>query len=170
MGTTYSEEFKQAALKKILERGSRSLDAVTEELGISSSAAYSWMKQSGMMPGMVAKKEKKSGDWSAPEKFRAVMEFERLREDPLSQGEYLRTQGLYGKTVEGWEAEILGALEKQGRKPKRAPEEIVKDERIAALERDLRRKDRALAETTALLVLKKKAELIWGLVDDEEGA
>jgi len=170
MGTTYSEEFKQSALKKILERGSRSLDAVTEELGISNSAAYSWMKQSGMMPGMVTKKEKKSGDRSAQDKFRAVMEFERLRENPQSQGEYLRTQGLYAKTVEGWEEEILGALEKPGRKPKRAPEEIAKDEQIVALKRDLNRKDRALAETTALLVLKKKAELIWGLMDDEESA
>ena len=35
------------------------------------------------------------------------------------------------------------------------------------LERDLNRKDKALAETTALLVLKKKADLIWGTGDKE---
>ena len=35
------------------------------------------------------------------------------------------------------------------------------------LKRDLYRKDRALAETTALLVLKKKADLIWGTEENE---
>lgn len=98
------------------------------------------------------------------------MEYRRLKEDPQAQGEYLRRQGLYGTTVELWEREILEALGKPGRKPKQTPEEAAKDKEIAALKRDLSRKDRALAETTALLVLKKKAESIWGLVDDEESA
>jgi hypothetical protein len=67
-----------------------------------------------------------------------------------------------------WEREMLQALGKTPMKSKRSPEEIQKDQKITALEREVRRKDRALAETTALLVLKKKAESIWGLVDDEE--
>ena len=43
-----------------------------------------------------------------------------------------------------------------------------KDKRIKELERELRRKDKALAETAALLVLKKKAQAIWGDREDEE--
>ena len=39
--------------------------------------------------------------------------------------------------------------------------------KIKELERDISRKDRALAETTALLVLKKKADLIWGSGENE---
>ena len=37
---------------------------------------------------------------------------------------------------------------------------------IRALEKELRRKDKALAEVTALLVLAKKMETLWG---DEDG-
>ena len=39
--------------------------------------------------------------------------------------------------------------------------------RIKELERELRRKDKALAETAALLVLKKKVQAIWGDEDDD---
>jgi hypothetical protein len=35
------------------------------------------------------------------------------------------------------------------------------------LKKELRRKDKALAETTALLVLKKKAASIWGEPEDD---
>ena len=35
------------------------------------------------------------------------------------------------------------------------------------LEKDLRRKEKALAETAALLVLKKKVQEIWGEPEDE---
>jgi hypothetical protein len=34
--------------------------------------------------------------------------------------------------------------------------------RIAELERELRRKDKALAETAAILVLRKKMNAFWG--------
>ena len=45
--------------------------------------------------------------------------------------------------------------------------EITKAERkrIKELERELRRKDAALAETAAILALRKKVQAIWG---DEE--
>ncbi len=35
------------------------------------------------------------------------------------------------------------------------------------LERQLRRKDKALAEAAALLVLQKKAQALWGDADDD---
>jgi len=35
------------------------------------------------------------------------------------------------------------------------------------LESELRRKDKALAEASALLILKKKANLIWGESEDD---
>ena len=36
-----------------------------------------------------------------------------------------------------------------------------------ALKKDLLRKDKALAETSALLILKKKADLIWGDFEED---
>jgi hypothetical protein len=113
---------------------------------------------------------KRAQDYTASEKLEAVLEFKKRQDQQEAQGEYLRSHGLHAATVEAWEKEILGALAKPQRQPKRTPEEMAKDRKIAELERDLRRKDKALAETTALLILKKKAESIWGLVDDEESA
>ncbi len=46
-------------------------------------------------------------------------------------------------------------------------EEKAAKKRIKQLERELRRKDAALAETAALLVLRKKAEALWGKDEDE---
>ncbi len=41
------------------------------------------------------------------------------------------------------------------------------ERRIKELERELRQKEKALAETAALLVLRKKAQAIWGEVEDD---
>ena len=51
----------------------------------------------------------------------------------------------------------------RSRSMKKSPEA----RRIRELEKELRRKDKALAETAALLVLKKKANAIWGDEDDD---
>lgn len=172
MGATYSKEFQEIAVAKLLARGGRSMSDVSRELGISNSSAYCWLRESGKVLSLMDHKHSKSSkEWSVQEKFQAVVEFEGLKSEPAKQGEFLRKAGLHASLVESWRKEILGALAKtMGRRgsAKRAPEEIAKDNKIAALERDLNRKNRALAETTALLVLKKKAESIWGLVDDEE--
>ncbi len=50
--------------------------------------------------------------------------------------------------------------------PGRGAVRSVEQRRILELERELRRKDAALAETAALLVLKKKAQAIWGDGDE----
>ena len=62
-----------------------------------------------------------------------------------------------------WEMAIRGSLNKRGRKPSRNPADV---KRVKELERELRRKEKALAETAALLVLKKKVDAIWGDADD----
>jgi transposase len=175
MPTTYSEEFKKVAVEKMLNRGKRSIDEIAADLGgIHKATLVRWVKEFGTIPSMKldesSSKGKRSQDYSAEEKLSALSEFRRLAADPSAQGEYLRKQGLYTPTLEAWVREALNALEIVTRRPKRSADEVQKDRKIVELERDLLRKDRALAETAALLVLKKKAESIWGLVDDEESA
>ena len=55
------------------------------------------------------------------------------------------------------------ALSSKSKSKKASPEA----KRIRELEKDLRRKEKALAETAALLALKKKLEEIWGDEDDD---
>jgi len=170
MRATYTEDFKQAALLKLMNRGTRTFAEVAEELGITPSIAYGWIKKSGKVSGGMPQDEKSSRAWTAQEKFQAVLEFENMKDQPGKQGEFLRRAGLHAALLEIWRKEIMGVLEKPARRSRRTPEEQAKDLQITELKRELLRKDRALAETAALLVLKKKAESIWGLVDDEEDA
>ena len=72
-----------------------------------------------------------------------------------------------GHQLEQWRSTVLAALDADGAKKRRGPSPEAKE--LAAVQRDLRRKDTALAEVSALLVLKKKANAIWGVEDDDTG-
>lgn len=160
----YSHEFMKAAVEKVMNRGSRPMTAIQEELGICQSSLYRWRAAFGII-GSMKKISQRPHDRSAREKLKAVIEYANL--PPDRQGEYLRKEGLHAEHLEGWRKQLEAAL---------APVKMTKSERtaraedrrkIVELEKELRRKDKALAETTALLVLKKKANLIWGTGEDE---
>ena len=102
-------------------------------------------------------KQRRPQDWSAEEKLEALLEYERISEQ--QRGEFLRQKGLHEATLEKWKKEMLEGLKV---KPFAGGKKDPQRKRIAALERELRRKEAALAEAAALLVLKKKADAIWG--------
>jgi len=106
-------------------------------------------------------KSKRPEEWTAEEKLKAVVEYAKL--DEQGKGKYLREKGLHSVHLQRWEQQIITGLD--GRKSsKKDP----RDKKIKALERELARKEKALAETAALLVLKKKAQEIWGDQEDEK--
>lgn len=104
--------------------------------------------------------------WSSEEKFAVVLEAASLNEAELA--EYCRKKGLYVEQIAAWKGSCLQAnatadvAGKEGRAQHRQDKQ-----RIRALERELRRKEKALAETAALLVLRKKAAAIWGENEDD---
>jgi hypothetical protein len=104
---------------------------------------------------------KRPEDWEWKEKVRVVMEASGKKGEEL--GAFLRKEGIHEVQLRDWEMAIRGSLNKRGRKPSRNPADV---RRVKELERELRRKEKALAETAALLVLKKKVDAIWGDVDD----
>lgn len=159
VGQQRTEEFRRAAVEKFHSRGSRTVEEVARVLGVSSWSLYQWTKRYGNDDGM--KKNRRPGDRSVQEKLKAVIEFEGLEGD--EQGEYLRRQGLHSDHIAGWKKSMEAGLESGGGVHQATRMERAQDKRkIKELEKELHRKDRALAETTALLVLKKKADLIWG--------
>lgn len=109
---------------------------------------------------------KKSDRYSASQKFAIVVQTAALNEAELA--EYCRKKGLYPEQVKAWRTQAEDALAggailgKELRVLKAADRK-----RIKALERELRRKEKALAETAALLTLRKKAAAIWGEGEDE---
>lgn len=160
----YSEAFKKSAVEKMLNRGSRPVAAILEETGVSSSMLYRW-KSEFAYSGAMKKTSKRPQDRSAEDILKLVIEFEKLPED--KRGEFLRKEGLHAEHIESWREQIKAALRPSKQSQAERSEKAEDRRKIKELEKELRRKDRALAETTALLVLKKKADLIWGTGDDE---
>lgn len=107
---------------------------------------------------------KRPQDWEWEEKLRVVMEARGKKGEEL--GALLRKEGIHEVDLRDWEMTIRGSLNRRGRKPSRNAADV---KRIKELERELRRKEKALAETAALLVLKKKVDAIWGDGDDATG-
>lgn len=98
--------------------------------------------------------------WSAEEKFAVVAETLALTEIELS--EYCRTKGLYPQQVKSWKhACIAGNTHSKRGRPGTSAEQKADKKRIKSLERELHRKEKALAETAALLVLRKKFNAYW---------
>ena len=150
----FSQEFKDAIITKIVNRGGKTVVQVCEAEGISLSTAYAWLSR-GTLPTM--KNKAKAKKWSAKEKLKAVSETLSMAEGEI--GIYLRKEGLHSQQLDDWRSQILMSLDVS---PKIV---IAKDERdvqIKDLEREILRKDKALAEASALLILQKKADLIWG--------
>lgn len=109
------------------------------------------------MPG----DKKNADDWPAEAKFAAVLHAATLSEIELS--EYCRSKGLYPEQISAWrQACITGQMSAKAQLKTEREQTRADKKRIAELERELRRKDKALAETAAILVLRKKMNAFWG--------
>jgi len=149
----YSMGFKKAAVEKLLA-GDRTVAYLGNELGVSKKSLYRWLNDFAHMDkGEVnpLSKKKRPQDWSAEEKYQALMETTGYNAEEVSA--YCRRSGVHVSQLEGWKDTCLAGMRKG---PKTDPEKKALKAENHELKRDLRRKEKALAETAALLVLKKK--------------
>lgn len=162
----YPLERREAVLKKMLPPVSRTVAELSREEGISEPTLYAWRKkarESGrLMPDAVTRQP---DGWSSADKFAAVVETAAMNESELSA--YCRKRGLLVEQVKAWRAACEQAND-WDREKSREMGATLKGERARArkLESELKRKEKALAEAAALLVLTKKADAIWG--EDED--
>lgn len=104
--------------------------------------------------------------WTSQDKFAAVLETAALNETELA--EYCRKKGLYPEQIAAWRAACEQANDWQRSSDKQLKDSAQASKKeIKTLRRELERKEKALAETAALLVLRKKADAIWGTGEDE---
>jgi transposase-like protein len=160
----YSEERREALVRRMLS-GEISIAALASESGVSEQSLYRWRSQVQGKDELVSK-SKKQEKLSAAQKLAVVTETASLNEAELS--EYCRKKGLYPEQVKSWRSQaeqamagtmVSGKEHREALKQARGREE--------KLERELRRKEKALAETAALLTLRKKAVAIWGEAEEE---
>ena len=156
----YSEERKVSVMRKLLPPNNRPVQEVAKEEGISEATLYNWRNQAKERGIPVPGSGKQTEDWSPEAKFAAVVETASLTELELS--EYCRSKGLYPEQVKQWKAACIQGAQSSGEhRQQRQLEEKQDKKRIKALERELNRKEKALAEAAALLVLRKKLNALW---------
>lgn len=135
--------------------------------GIPQPTLSKWLRQAGTLDHMNDKKKQTDRKldpkkMTPDQRLRVILEISQLPEDQI--GAYLRAHGLYESQVNQWRQSAEEALSNSAMKNKRI-KKSQETRKIKHLEKELKRKDKALAEAAALLVLKKKAQAIWG---DEE--
>lgn len=151
----YSEEFKAHVVRQMMPPDPVSVDELSRETGVTPATLYTWRKQFRAKGVVVPGKRGKPDQWSSEDKFSVVVETASMNEAELS--EYCRRKGLYPEQIASWRRACLHANEAMDQLSRTAGRKRLADrKKFKRLERELRRKEKALAETAALLVLKKK--------------
>lgn len=165
MQKRYSEKFKESTIKKMMPPAPVSIPQLCRETGVSDVTLYKWRKEYRNKGVAVPAYKCKPEDWTAEDKLAVIIETASFNEVQLS--EYCRSKGLFKKQIDQWKIEALSGYSKSVKTKKQQSRQRSADQKkIKQLERELKRKEKALAETAALLVLSKKCETIWG-VDEE---
>jgi transposase len=152
--THHSIDQKEAIVNRFLQSG-LSIREFAEDEGIAKSSLYTWSKKLNTSDRPLMGKNKYSGE----QRFSILLETATLSEAEISK--YCRTKGLYPDQLKQWKQAFI----KSDVKPEKTTNTVDK-KRIKALEKELARKEKALAETAALLVLRKKFNAHFNL--DEE--
>ena len=163
----YSPELKNALLRRMLPPNNESITKIAREEGIPEQTLRNWRdkaRREGMaVPGIDALPD----DWSTQDKFLIVVETASMNETDLA--DYARKKGLYVEQIKAWRDACMnanGGVAKEAARLNRKLRDSEKERK--KLEKELQRKEKALAETAALLVLSKKANAIWGDPEEEK--
>jgi transposase len=168
----YSEAFKGKVIQRLLMPNGPSANQLSQEVGVAQSTLSRWLRDATTLEPVTKRRkplapknrpveQKRPEDRSASEKLHLVLEASALSEADM--GEFLRRHGLHEADLAAWREVALSALSGSPAVQPRAGEA----KRVRELEKELRRKDKALAETAALLVLQKKVRAIWGDGDED---
>ena len=157
--TQYSTAFKARVLQRLVGPRAISATRLAAEVGVPQVTLSRWLASARSVPRMTTPQK----PWTGAQKLRVVLAAHGLSETEL--GALLRREGLHAAQLEEWRAAAEMALDPPSRRREKAA--VHPDtKRLADVERELRRKEKALAEAAALLVLKKKVEGYWGDADD----
>lgn len=163
----YSDGFKARMVRRLAGAEGISASLLSQEVGIAQPTLSRWLRDARRVDGMSDKKKSgqrsKSKAWSAAEKLRVLGAAAQLSDEEL--GQFLRREGVHEAILREWQEAAAAGLASASatRRKKKSPEA----KRVKELERELRRKEKALAEMAALITLQKKVQAIWG--DEADG-
>jgi len=154
----YGQQFKDKAVARLLPPESAALDMVAREMGVSTGTLERWRDEAQTMPA-------RGRAWSAGARLEAVITTATMNEAVKSA--WCREHGVYPTELNKWRVSCTTALADPHDAPASPQATRASAKRIKELEREVLRKDRALAETAALLVLSKKVAAIFNTGGDE---
>ena len=166
----YSDGFKARMVQRMTGADSISAMALSREVGVPQPTLSDWLRKARTFAAMNDTKRdggapnRRPKDWTPEEKIAAVHEAAGLNDAEL--GVFLRKKGLHETQLREWRAAVAAALSGEQKQPS-AKRSSAEARQIALLQKELLRKDRALAEVTALLALKKKLDQLLGVEDDD---
>jgi transposase len=144
---------------RLLPPESAAVDAVSREVGVSIATLERWRAQALAAPGELTNSQR----WTPMARLEAVITTAAM--DEAARGAWCREQGLYPAELEAWKQDAIAGL---GEPRAASAAEARQDRRrVKELERELHRKDKALAETAALLVMSKKLKAVFHDGGDE---
>ena len=152
----YSIAFKQKMVQRLIGENAVSGLQLSRETGVQQQTLSRWLNDARRLPVMVDKGKYRGREWTVEQKARILSKGSKLAEQELIA--YLEREGVKLAEYESWRM----ALDEEGRASTSTRKLIRK------LERELARKEKALAEAAALLVLKKKVETLYGEDEDED--
>jgi transposase len=166
----YTEEFKARMIERMVGPEALTATMLSDEVNVPQPTLSRWQREAANVVAVKKKKRPKGevtdrddrtvDQWTADEKLRVIAAASQLQDQEL--GAFLRREGLHLAQLEQWRQEIITALD--GPQPGRRDPNAKK---VRTLERELARKDKALAEVTALLVLRKKLEALFETSEEE---
>ncbi len=157
-------EFREQALIKVRERGTRSVQDVANDLHMAVGTLRKWLSKSNQEKGEVSELAAQLPDdlpaqsWGAAQRLQALLETHAMSQTQLHA--WCREKGLFEHQLKAWRDAFCSAPASDSRESKAALREL--QTRHEGLQRELRRKEKALAEAAALLVLQKKFQALLG--------
>lgn len=172
MRTRFTQSFKVQAVEKALTRNNdTTLKEIASSMGVGYSTLSKWIVSAKNQEFDVVHsdeinrmiQDKRPQDWTVDERLEVVIACGSLSDEELNV--YCREQGIYPHHVKQWKRDFVSGNSTSGRVVSPLEMKDLKQEN-KALKKELNRKDKALAETAALLVLQKKVNAIWGNDED----
>lgn len=157
MSKVYSDAFIEQALIKVHSRGNRSLRVVADDLHVNYYTIKNWIRRKSLSKLTTsANREKRPQEWMRDEQLIALHETHGMDADALQT--WCRARGLFAHHLEEWRASFCAEPKTPAADARELRSAQAANEK---LQRELDRKDKALAEAAALLLLQKKFNALW---------
>ncbi len=158
----YSRAVKVSILRRVLPPNNESIAKVSEEIGLNDQTIRNWVKAAS--EGQLLSEETSPRFINAQEKYLLIKEAASISE--ADKGMFLRERGLHSEHLTLWDQELREMMNQKQDLKNQEVKALKK--RVIQLEKELHRKEKALAEAAALLIFKKKFEDVMMESEDDK--